>query len=105
MPWARTLGQALGLTLGQALGLTLGQARAKTLVQARARPGPTGFGMFWPRKVSGCVATGKFHAETKYLGKSGLSDPISGPKTAKTGKKNPKNLKKCEMDPKIISAK
>ena len=105
MPWARTLGQALGLTLGQALGLTLGQARAKTLVQARARPGPTGFWMFWPRKGSGCVATGKFHAETKYLGKSGLSGPISGPKTAKTEKKNPKNRKKCEMDPKIISAK
>ena len=100
-----TLGQAQAMTLGQALGRTLGKARAKTLVQARARPGPTGFWMLWPRKGSGCVATGKFHAETEYLGKSGLSGSISGPKQPKKEKKIKKIGKKCEMDPKIISAK
>ena len=81
-----TLGQALGLTLGQALGLTLGQARAKTLVQARARPGPTSFRTFQLRNGPGCDVTGKLGSETKFLAKSGLSDPISGHETAKTEK-------------------
>ena len=59
-----------------------------------------------PRMGPGWLATGKFGSKTKYLAKLSLSEPISVPETAKTGKqKIRKSQNKCEMDPKIISAK
>ena len=92
-----TLGQALGPDPGPDPGPSPGPDPGPSLGQDPGPgPGQTRADEFSDisATVLGSVATGKFGSETKYLAKSGLSGPISEPKTAKTGETIQKIKKK-----------